>query len=158
MHRLRVHSGESIESLHAELSNGAANTTLFDLNKLLGRALQQNLREYALGDQRLLQGPGDFEETLSGMISSAALFQHSSISEIEQRCDHISHRKPLTGSGDRHRPLSEEIAQIVLRCGLEIIVHHLVYVLPIHVHGRNLELPILLRQRFHIQLPLLCGQ
>jgi hypothetical protein len=124
----------------------------------LSPGLQQNLREYALGDQRLLQGPGDFDETLSGMISSAALFQHSSISEIEQRCDHISHRKPLTGSGDRHRPLSEEIAQIVLRCGLEIIVHHLVYVLPIHVHGRNLELPILLRQRFHIQLPLLCGQ
>jgi hypothetical protein len=38
---------------------------------------QQNLREYALGDQRLLQGPGDFDETLSGMISSAALFQHT---------------------------------------------------------------------------------
>jgi hypothetical protein len=42
MHRLRLHSGESVESLRAELlngTNGTANTTQFDLKKLLGRTL-----------------------------------------------------------------------------------------------------------------------
>jgi hypothetical protein len=42
MHRLRLHSGESVESLRAELlngTNGTANTTQFDLTKLLGRTL-----------------------------------------------------------------------------------------------------------------------
>jgi hypothetical protein len=46
MHRLRLHSGESVESLRAELlngTNGAPNTTHFDLNKLLGRTLDTDV-------------------------------------------------------------------------------------------------------------------
>jgi hypothetical protein len=48
MHRLRLHSGESVESLRAELlngTNGTANTTQFDLNKLHGRALFVQVRD-----------------------------------------------------------------------------------------------------------------
>jgi hypothetical protein len=48
MHRLRLHSGESVESLRAELlngTNGTANTTQFDLNKLHNRALFVQVRD-----------------------------------------------------------------------------------------------------------------
>jgi DNA polymerase I-like protein with 3'-5' exonuclease and polymerase domains len=48
IHRLRLHSGESIESLRAELlngTNGTANTTQFDLNKLHGRNLVVQVRD-----------------------------------------------------------------------------------------------------------------
>ena len=42
IHRLRLHTGESVESLRAEVlngTNGTATTTQFDLNKLVGRTL-----------------------------------------------------------------------------------------------------------------------
>ena len=48
MHRLRLHSGESVESLRAELlngTNGTANKTHFDLNKLHGRGLVVQVRD-----------------------------------------------------------------------------------------------------------------
>jgi hypothetical protein len=53
LHRLRLHSGESIESVRAELSKGAdgiANTTRFDLNKLHGRTVVVQVRDDEFND------------------------------------------------------------------------------------------------------------
>ena len=53
MHKLRLNSGESVESLRAELlngTNGTANTTQFDLNKLVGRTLFVQVRDDEFND------------------------------------------------------------------------------------------------------------
>src|ERR1700726_1925820 len=62
------------------------------------------------------------------------------------------------GSRDRDRPLGKEIAQIIGWSGLEIIVHHLIDVVAIYIDRWNLELAVLLRQRFHVQFSLFRGQ
>ena len=53
------------------------------------------------------------------------------------------------------RPFSEEIAEVVGRCILDIIMYNLIHVFPVNVHGRDLELAMLVRQRFYIEFALL---
>src|SRR5271157_1173195 len=60
-------------------------------------------------------------------------------------------------SGNRFRPLGEEISQIIGRGIFEVVMHDLIDVFAIHIHCRYLELSILPREGCDVELPSLAA-